>query len=63
MFSYLNKQICIVSYPIWAFHKQTAEEKYLSKSSKKQNSNFLYSGNYLHTIYIVLVVVSNLEMS
>ena len=40
-------------------------EKYAGKkipeSSKKQNLNLLQTGNYLHSIYIVLGIISNLE--
>ena len=35
MFSCLYIQICIVNYPLGALHKQTADEKYLLKSSRK----------------------------
>ena len=31
-------------------------------SSKKQNLNLLHAGNYLHSIYIVLGIIGNLEM-
>ena len=31
-------------------------------SSKKQNLNFQYTGNYLHSTYIVLGMINNLEM-
>ena len=44
----------------------TADWKYLKKNfqkvPKKQNLNFLYIGNYLHSIYIVLTIINNLEM-
>ena len=33
------------------------------ESSKKQNLNLLSDSNYLHTIYIVLGVISDLEMT
>ena len=32
------------------------------ESSKKQNLNLLRTSNYLHSIYIVLGILSNLEM-
>ena len=32
------------------------------EGSKKQNLNFLHAGNYLHSIHIVLGIISNLEM-
>lgn len=37
-------------------------EKEIPESSKKQNLNLLHASNYLHSIYIVLGVVSNLDM-
>ena len=33
-----------------------------SESSKKQNLNLPHISNYLHSIYIVLGIISNLEM-
>ena len=33
-----------------------------SEISKKQNLNLLHTSNYLHSTYIVLGIVSNLEM-
>ena len=38
----------------------TTDRKYLKKipeSSMKQNSNLLYTGNYLHSIYIVFTTI------
>ena len=32
------------------------------ESSKKQNLNLSHAGNSLHNIYIVLSIISNLEM-
>ena len=43
----------------------TIDQKYFFKtpeSSKKQNLNLPRSGNYLHSIYIALGIISNLEM-
>ena len=37
-------------------------KKKIPESSKKQNLNFLHSSNYLHSIHIVLCIISNLEM-
>ena len=37
-------------------------EKKVQKISKKQNLNLSHDGNYLHTIFIVLGIISNLEM-
>ena len=34
----------------------------IPKSSKKQNLHLSRSGNYLHRIYIVLGIISNLEI-
>ena len=34
----------------------------IPESSKKQNCNMLHTGNYLHSIYIVSGIISNLEM-
>ena len=36
--------------------------KKFPKSSKKQNLNLSSTNNYLHNIYIVLGIISNLEM-
>ena len=36
--------------------------KKFPESSKKQNLNLPSSGNYLHSIYIVLSIISKLEM-
>ena len=41
------------------------DQKYSPKipeNSKKQNLNLPCTGNYLHSIYIVLGIVSNLDM-
>ena len=42
----------------------TADEKYFknTESSRKQNLNLLHAGNYLYNIFIVLGVISNLEI-
>ena len=37
-------------------------EKNTPEISKKQNLNLLHVGNYLHSIYIVLGIISNLDM-
>ena len=37
-------------------------EKRNPQSSKKQSLNLPYAGNYLHSIYIVLSIISNPEM-
>ena len=49
---------------LWVLYLQiqlTNDPKYLRKkfpeSSKKQNLNLLHSGNYLHSIYIVLGII------
>ena len=36
--------------------------KKISDSSKKQNLNFVHAGNYLHSIYTLLDIISYLEM-
>ena len=36
--------------------------KKISEISRKQNLNLLYISNFLHSIYIVLGIISNLEM-
>ena len=37
-------------------------EKNSPENFKKQNLNLSRDGNYLHTIFIVLGIISNLEM-
>ena len=37
-------------------------EKKVPKSSKKQNLNLPHTSNYLYSIYIILGIISNLEM-
>ena len=37
-------------------------QKKIPESSRKQNLNLLHASNYLHSIYIVLGMISNLEM-
>ena len=34
----------------------------MTESSKEQNLNLPHASNYLHSIYIVLGIISNLEM-
>ena len=36
--------------------------KIILESYQKQNLNLLHTGNYLHHIYFVLDIISNLEM-
>ena len=36
--------------------------KKIPESSKKKNFNLLHTDDYLHSIYIVLSILSNLEM-
>ena len=38
------------------------EKKKMAESSKKQNLNLPHASNYLHSIYIVLGIISNIEM-
>ena len=49
--------ICISNQPqikdIW---------KKIPESSQKQNLNFPYTSNYLHSMYVVFGIISNLEM-
>ena len=57
--------IIIVCQQPWI--QTNADQKYLEKkspeSSKKQNLNLLIASNYLCTIYIVIGVISGLEMT
>ena len=39
-----------------------SKKKKIQKVPKKQNLNFPRAGNYLYSVYIVLGIVSNLEM-
>ena len=39
-----------------------SRKKEISESPEKQNLNLLYLGKYLHSIYIVLGIIGNLEM-
>ena len=41
---------------------KTLKNKKFQESFKKQNSNLLRAGNYLHSIYTVLGILSNLEV-
>lgn len=47
------------AYP-WS--QPTMDQKYWGKISKMQILNLPYTGNYLDHIYIVLGIISNLEM-
>ena len=38
------------------------QKNFFPESSKKRNLNLPHAGNYLHNIYIVLGIISNLEM-
>ena len=42
--------------------KNIPKKKKIPESSKKQSLNLLPAGNYLHSIYIILGIISNLEM-
>ena len=55
-------------YP-WALHPRihpTSDQKHLekifSRKFQKQNLNLLHAGKYLHSIYVVLGIISKLEM-
>ena len=37
-------------------------EKKIPESSKTHDLNLSYTGNYLHTIYIILGIINDLEM-
>ena len=43
-------------------YKSKISEKKFSESPKKQNLNLPHSDNYLNSIYIVLGIISNLEI-
>ena len=60
----LQGALCIFGFHIHRFNQLQMENISLKipESSKKQNLNLLCAGSYLHSIYIVLVVISNLEM-
>ena len=45
---------------IWGFWQYS--EKKIPESFKKQNLNLLHASNYFCSIYIVLGIISNLEM-
>ena len=56
---------------LWVPHssiQQTVDQKYSKKrkipeTSQKQNLNLVHPGNYLHSIYVVLGIISYLEMT
>ena len=42
---------------------KNVQKENITESSKKQNLNFLYASNFLHSIYIVLGIISNPKMT
>ena len=42
--------------------QKESEKKKIPENFRKQNLNLLFAGNYLHSIYTVLSIVSHLEM-
>ena len=61
----LQSALSILGFRIHRFNQlwvKNTREKKNPESSPKQNLNLPYAGNYLHSIYIVLGIISNLEM-
>ena len=52
--------ICIHNLTNWK--SKNVQERKDAESYEKQNLNLLWAGSYLHSIYIVLGIVSHLEM-
>ena len=63
-FTQIQLALCIHRFCILRFNHCESKifRKKFSESSKKQNSNLPCVSNYLRSIYIVLGIISNLEM-
>ena len=42
---------------------KNVQKENIPETSKQQNLNFLYASNFLHSIYIVLGIISNPKMT
>ena len=70
MIKVVNFMLCIqLTLHIHGFHIHRFKQRWIEnigekipESSKKQSLNLPLTNNYLHSIYIVLGIISNLEM-